>query len=159
MNFPLEWRKWVSACLSSFRTSILVNDSLTLEFDVTCDFRQGDPLSPILSLLSWRLLCISMDLAKDCGLFKGVSIFQTMALILPIFFMELMPLFLGFLSRRSILNLSRIVKCFVNAFGLRTNFYKRSSLGSSLEIRKIYNFSSLSLVFNSSKIKPYMKNK
>jgi hypothetical protein len=44
MNFPTLWRKWVSECVGSATTSVLVNGCPTEEFPVERGLRQRDPL-------------------------------------------------------------------------------------------------------------------
>nr|GEV67202.1 RNA-dependent RNA polymerase, eukaryotic-type [Tanacetum cinerariifolium] len=46
IGFRITWRTWIKACLESSPTIILVNGSLTSEYNVRRGLRQGDPLSP-----------------------------------------------------------------------------------------------------------------
>ena len=55
-GFGSKWRGWIRECLHSARTSILVNGSPTSEFSLKRGLRQGDPLSPFLFILSWRVV-------------------------------------------------------------------------------------------------------
>lgn len=49
MRFGPGWMKWMEAMFFSSSMSILVNGSLTLDFKVEKDLRQGDSLSHIFS--------------------------------------------------------------------------------------------------------------
>ena len=53
MKFGAQWRKWIIACFSIARLSVLINGSPTSEFTASCGLRQGDP-SPLLSFV-WLL--------------------------------------------------------------------------------------------------------
>lgn len=68
MDFPHVWRKWIYNCVSSARTSILINGSPTFEFNVTWGLQQGDPLSPFLFLTMMEALHLTMDVKKDWGI-------------------------------------------------------------------------------------------
>jgi len=48
MNFPTLWRKWISECVGTATTSVLVNGIPTEEFPIERGLHQGDPLSPFL---------------------------------------------------------------------------------------------------------------
>ncbi|XP_071715303.1 uncharacterized protein [Rutidosis leptorrhynchoides] len=50
LGFGRKCKSWIHGCLSSARTSILVNGSPTSKFDIKCGLRQGEPLSPMM----WR---------------------------------------------------------------------------------------------------------
>jgi hypothetical protein len=48
-GFGSKWRKWISACISMARFSILINGSPHGFFSSSQGLRQGDPLSSSLS--------------------------------------------------------------------------------------------------------------
>jgi hypothetical protein len=51
MRFGPKWRKWISACISTVRFSILINASLHVFFSSSWGLHQGDPLSLLLFVL------------------------------------------------------------------------------------------------------------
>jgi hypothetical protein len=51
MKFGARWRKWIMACVSTARLSVLINGSPTSEFTASRRLRQGDPLSLFLFCL------------------------------------------------------------------------------------------------------------
>lgn len=74
MGFGNKWRGWISGCLSSSRASVIVNGVPTKEFINTRAVRQGDPLYSFLFIITMEGLNVSLKLAKEKGIFKGVSI-------------------------------------------------------------------------------------
>ncbi|MCI04834.1 LINE-1 reverse transcriptase like [Trifolium medium] len=71
MVFPVKWRKWILACVTSATTSILVNGSPTYEFWFSRGLRQSDPLSPFLFLVAAEGLNVMLKASVDANLFKG----------------------------------------------------------------------------------------
>lgn len=53
LGFGQKWRRWIKACVCSSRISILVNRSLTQEFEVKRGLKQGDPLAPLLFFVGY----------------------------------------------------------------------------------------------------------
>lgn len=51
MGFSDKWTSWMMECVSSASISVLVNGSPTEEFGSGRGLRQGDSLSPFLSLI------------------------------------------------------------------------------------------------------------
>ncbi|XP_076893436.1 uncharacterized protein LOC143545418 [Bidens hawaiensis] len=74
MGFPPLWRKWIAGCLTSARTSVLVNGSPTVEFDVRRGIRQGDPMAPFLFIIAMEALHIAMVKARETGLIHGLRL-------------------------------------------------------------------------------------
>lgn len=74
MNFPTLWRKWISECVGTATTSVLVNGSPTEEFVIERGLCQGDPLSPFLFLLAAEGLSILMQSMVSAGLYRGYTV-------------------------------------------------------------------------------------
>nr|GEZ21848.1 RNA-directed DNA polymerase, eukaryota, reverse transcriptase zinc-binding domain protein [Tanacetum cinerariifolium] len=74
LGFGSKWRNWIVGCLSNSRTSILVNGTPTVEFEILKGLRQGDPLSPFLFIIAMEGLHAITSKAVNIGMFKGVSI-------------------------------------------------------------------------------------
>ena len=74
MNFPTIWRKWISECIGTTTTSVLVNGSLIEEFPIGRDLRQGDPLSPFLFLLVAEGFNVLINAMVGAQMFKGFGV-------------------------------------------------------------------------------------
>nr|GEU39476.1 RNA-directed DNA polymerase, eukaryota, reverse transcriptase zinc-binding domain protein [Tanacetum cinerariifolium] len=74
LGFGLKWCSWINGCLRNARSSVLVNGSLTAEFELFKGLRQGDPLSPFLFILAMEGLHAFTCKAEMLGLFKGAYI-------------------------------------------------------------------------------------
>jgi len=80
MNFPTLWRKWMSECVGTATTSVLVNGSPMDEFPLERGLRQGDPLSPFLFLLAVEGFNVLMQSVVEAGLFNGYRLGRENAL-------------------------------------------------------------------------------
>ena len=73
MGFPQVWRSWINGILKSARSSVLVNGSPTFEFQFGKEMRQGDPISPFLSLIVMEAFSCMLSKAQEEGLIKGIQ--------------------------------------------------------------------------------------
>lgn len=68
----MQWKRWITKCLSSSIVFVLVNGSPIEEFRLNCRLRQGKPLSLFLFLIATEGLNALMSSSVNVGLFKGV---------------------------------------------------------------------------------------
>ncbi|GKA55341.1 proteasome subunit beta type-5 [Tanacetum coccineum] len=126
MGFSEIWIKWISGCLHSASSSILINGSPTREFNIHRGLRQGDPLSPFLFIIAMERLHVAMEDAMAPGLYKGLKI-NTLNLS-HLFFAD-DALFIGDWSRTNIKSLVSILDCFHRVSGLKINYHKSKLFG------------------------------
>ncbi|XP_071740704.1 uncharacterized protein [Rutidosis leptorrhynchoides] len=74
LGFGQKWRKWMRACLTSGRSSVLINGSPTSEFSLKCGLRQVDPLSPYLFIIVMEGLHYAFQRAISNNVFHGVNV-------------------------------------------------------------------------------------
>ncbi|GJY82997.1 RNA-directed DNA polymerase, eukaryota [Tanacetum coccineum] len=74
MGFDNKCVRWIKACLESARSSVLVNGSPTMEFQLQRGLRQGDPLAPFLFILAMEGFHIAMEDAIEAKKFVGINI-------------------------------------------------------------------------------------
>ncbi|CAN1133414.1 Transposon TX1 uncharacterized 149 kDa protein [Linum perenne] len=70
MNFTELFVKWIEACFESSRLSVKINGSLNGYFPAKKGFRQGDPISPMLFVMSMEILTGMFENAALKGEFK-----------------------------------------------------------------------------------------
>ena len=110
INFPTLWRKWISECMGTTTTSVLVNGSLTDQFAIERGLRQGDPISPFL-LLAAEGFSVLMNGVVGGQLFQGYGVGRFSEV-------RLTHLQLNVRSMRAVLLL------FEEVSGLKVNFQK-----------------------------------
>ncbi|GAU13879.1 hypothetical protein TSUD_262060 [Trifolium subterraneum] len=74
MGFAEGWRRWIRACVFQSSMSVLINGSITEDFNVGKELRQGDPLSHFLFLIAAEGLTGLMRSAVDKSLFHGYTV-------------------------------------------------------------------------------------
>lgn len=73
MGFSDKWHGWIQQCVSTARMTVLVNGTLTKEFEMKKGLRQGDPLSPLLFDIVAESLSRLLKKVKERGLISGVK--------------------------------------------------------------------------------------
>ncbi|KAJ0828828.1 putative RNA-directed DNA polymerase [Helianthus annuus] len=136
MNFPVQWRKWIGACLKSSWASVLVNGSPTSEFNLQRGLRQGDPLSPFLFILAMQALDVIMTRANERNIFQGIKLPNEGPCISHLCYADDV-IFMGEWSETNIVNLNRILRCFYMTSGLKVNLRKSSLYGVGVEDEEI----------------------
>ncbi|GKA08346.1 putative RNA-directed DNA polymerase [Tanacetum coccineum] len=128
MGFGSKWRTWIASCLSSASISVMINGSPSNEFKMERGLRQGDPLSPFLFLIVAEALQVCILDACNKGLYNGVSLARCGANVSLLQYADDALLF-GEWSRRNVVNLVHILKCFEMGSGLKVNISKSRILG------------------------------
>ncbi|KAJ0520505.1 putative RNA-directed DNA polymerase [Helianthus annuus] len=142
MGFPALWRKWMMGLLKTARTSVLVNGSPTLEFEIQKGVRQGDPLSPLLFILAMEALHIATESAVQLGIFKGVTTPGEGPRVSHLLYAD-DALFVGEWSEDNFHNLARLLRCFHLSSGLKVNFSKSKVFGVGVGNEEILHMSSI----------------
>ncbi|KAI3520556.1 hypothetical protein L1887_10005 [Cichorium endivia] len=142
MGFGTKWRSWIHGCLTSSRTSVIINGSPTDEFQISKGVRQGDPLSPFLFIIAMEGLNVALEAARDKGLFKGVKLPRNGPTLTHLFYAD-DAIFVGEWDRTNLKNLARILKCFHIASGLKVNFNKSRVFGIGASEAEIANWANI----------------
>lgn len=74
LGFHSKWISLISSCICTVSFSVLVNGEPNGNFTPNRGFRQGDPLSPYLFLLSAKSLHSLIQQTEDHGSLQGVSL-------------------------------------------------------------------------------------
>ncbi|GJZ10117.1 RNA-directed DNA polymerase, eukaryota [Tanacetum coccineum] len=126
-GFGNKWCNWIKGCLNSAKGSILVNGSPTSEFHFYKGLKQGDPLSPFLFILVMESLHLSFNRVLNAGLFKGISLNDSLTLS-HLFYAD-DAIFVGEWDGSNIKTLVHVLKCFFLASGLKINLQKSKLMG------------------------------
>ena len=74
MGFGNKWRGWIKGCLTSSKSSVLINGTPTNEFTTSKGVCQGDPLSPLLFITAMEGLSVAMKEVCVHGVFQGLQL-------------------------------------------------------------------------------------
>ncbi|GKE16345.1 RNA-directed DNA polymerase, eukaryota [Tanacetum coccineum] len=134
-GFGYKWCSWIKGCLESAMGSILVNGSPTSEFRFYKGLKQGDPLSPFLFILIMESLHLSFNRVMSAGLFKGISLNESLTLS-HLFYAD-DAVFVGEWDVSNIKTLVHVLKCFFLASGLKINLHKSKLMGIGINRRDV----------------------
>ncbi|GJZ40063.1 RNA-directed DNA polymerase, eukaryota, reverse transcriptase zinc-binding domain protein [Tanacetum coccineum] len=125
-GFSSKWISWISGWLSSAKSSVLVNRSLTDEFHLHRGLRQGESLSLFLFIMIMEGLHVAVEDAILAGYFRGVTVGSQN--ISHLLFADDV-LFLGEWFRSNVINLVNLLQSFYRASGLKLNLQKSKLYG------------------------------
>ncbi|KAJ9539315.1 hypothetical protein OSB04_032048 [Centaurea solstitialis] len=132
MRFGQKWRRWIKECLSSASVSVLINGSPSSEFHMKRGVRQGDPMAPFLFLIAAEGLSIALKEARQVGVFHGIKLPNGGPEVSHLLYAD-DALFIGDWSFTNARNLTRILRCFHLASGLKVNLHKSKILGLGVD--------------------------
>jgi len=124
MNFSTIWRKWMSECVGTATTAVLVNGSLTKEFPMEHRLHQGDSLSLFLFLLAAKGFNVLMLSVIEVGLFNGYRVGRDNALHLSHLQFADDTLIIGDKSWLNVRSMRAVLLLFEQVSGLKVNFHK-----------------------------------
>nr|GEW23335.1 RNA-directed DNA polymerase, eukaryota [Tanacetum cinerariifolium] len=128
LGFGNKWCKWIQCCLRSSRESILVNGSLTEEFQFGKGLKQEDPLFLFLFILVMESLHISFQCIVDAGRFHGIKMGGGSVNLSHMFYAD-DAVFIGQWCESNITTLVHVLECFHKASGLQINMCKSKIMG------------------------------
>lgn len=135
MSFPIRWRRWISAIVSSASASVLINGSPSQEFKCFRGLRQGDPISPFLFVIAMEVLTGMVKQASSIGLFRGLPCTALGPTLNHLIYADDV-VFMGEWSRANLENLKRILRCFYLISGLKVNMTKCQLFGIGVNVEE-----------------------
>ena len=123
MGFDDKWRRWIKACTSTARISILINGVPCKPFKMKRRIRQGDPLSPYLFVLMAEVLNRALTKAAEIELFQGVHVGSQNVSLSHLQFADDTLLFCE-PKLELLINIKKILYSFQSFSGLAVNYDK-----------------------------------
>ena len=127
MGFGVKWRRWIEACITTPRVSILFNGNPCKPFKMGRGVRQGDPLSPFLFVLVAEVLNKLLMKAESIGLFRGLKVGRRGEIVTHLQFADDTLLFCE-ANEEYLRNIKNILLCFQEFSGLAVNYSKSGLL-------------------------------
>ena len=123
MGFGEKWGRWMKACISTVRFSVLINGSLASFFGSSRGLHQRDPLPPLLFLLVMEVLSRLLKKTEDGGFLSGSPLGGGSFHISHILFADDTILFYD-ASREQLLYICMVLIFFEAITGLKVNVGK-----------------------------------
>ncbi|XP_028089245.1 uncharacterized protein LOC114289680 [Camellia sinensis] len=129
-NFPPLWIILIMSCVSTSSIAILFNGGLTDSFTPTRGIRQGNPLSPCLSILCLEYLSITINKACDENLWAPIKLSRGGPQLSHLFFVDDLILF-GKATKSNCECIKNILQDFCTQSGQKVSFLKSKVLFST----------------------------
>lgn len=132
IEFGRKWRSWISACISTVRIFVLVNEVPTRQFKMRKGLQQGCSLSPFLFNCVVEAYIVLMSEAVRLGICSGIDIGCRGLVMSYLQFRDDTTITCKH-EWESIRNVKMILRCFQLISSLKINFQKSIFFGISLE--------------------------
>ncbi|KAI3763779.1 hypothetical protein L2E82_13776 [Cichorium intybus] len=137
LGFGERWRCWISSCLHSATSSVLVNGSPTDQFQLARGLRQGDPLSPFLFILVMESLHIMVQRVMERGLMCGFTFGRSIQTSISHLFYADDTIFIGSWDKENVDSLVSLLHVFHLVSGLSINLQKSKLLGLGVTFEEV----------------------
>ena len=124
-GFGRRWRGWLAALLLTCSTKVLVNGELSPRIDHRRGFRQGDPISPYLFLITGEGLSCLLKSVPQSSAFSGVQVAPTAPVVNHLLLAnDILMLYKA--STEGAVVVSNLLDTYCNASGQKVNNEKSS---------------------------------
>ena len=113
MGFVVTFITWVMSSLTSVSFALLINGLASSFFRSRRRLKKGYPLAPLLFLIVVEGLGRELLLAKECGVFKGITFGNNITLSHVLFVNDIVMVFDGF--EQSLSTLYEVLMVFCKA--------------------------------------------